>query len=83
MPQGKYVVISGVGPGLGTKLAMPAFAADWGGEEKALEFIKSHNVMGRITTDDEVARATLFLASDYSSACTGATLDANGGAFLP
>jgi hypothetical protein len=28
-------------------------------------------------------RATLFLAPDYSSACTGATLDANGGAFLP
>lgn len=34
---------------------------------------------GRMRTDDECARAALFLASDYSSAINGAQLDANGG----
>ena len=33
----------------------------------------------RIVTDDECARAALMLLSDYASAVTGATLDANGG----
>ena len=33
----------------------------------------------RIVTDDECARAALFLVSDYASAVNGATLDANGG----
>lgn len=36
----------------------------------------------RIPTDTECARAALFLASDYASAITGASLDANGGAFM-
>lgn len=39
--------------------------------------------LGRMPTDDECARAALFLASDYASAITGATLDANGGMFMP
>lgn len=39
--------------------------------------------LGRIPTDDECARAALFLASDYASAITGAALDANGGAYMP
>lgn len=39
--------------------------------------------LGRIPTDDECARAALFLASDYASAVTGAALDANGGAYMP
>lgn len=39
--------------------------------------------MGRIPTDDECARAALFLASDYASAVTGAALDVNGGAYMP
>ncbi|MBO9549358.1 SDR family oxidoreductase [Pseudomonas sp.] len=34
---------------------------------------------GRMRTDDECARAAVFLASDYSSAVNGAQLDANGG----
>jgi NAD(P)-dependent dehydrogenase (short-subunit alcohol dehydrogenase family) len=69
--------------GVPVQQAMPVFAADWGSdEETALETIKAANALRRVTTDDEVARAALFLASDYSSACTGATLDANGGAFL-
>lgn len=37
----------------------------------------------RIVTDDECARAALFLTSDYASAVTGAALDANGGAYMP
>ncbi len=39
--------------------------------------------LGRMPTDDECARAALFLASDYASAITGAALDANGGMFMP
>jgi NAD(P)-dependent dehydrogenase (short-subunit alcohol dehydrogenase family) len=65
------------------KTAMPVFSQDWGGEQAALDKITAHNALDRIVTDDEVALAGLFLASDYSSGCTGATLDANGGAFLP
>jgi len=34
-------------------------------------------------TDDECARAALFLVSDYASAVSGAVLDANGGEGLP
>ncbi len=37
----------------------------------------------RIPTDDECARAALFLVSDYASAVTGAALDANGGSYMP
>lgn len=39
--------------------------------------------LGRMPTDDECARAALFLVSDYASAVTGAALDANGGMFMP
>ena len=39
--------------------------------------------LGRMPTDDECARAALFLASDYASAVTGAALDANGGMYMP
>lgn len=65
------------------RAAMSTFAKDWGGEQAALDKITAHNLLPRIVTDDEVARAGLFLASDYASGLTGATLDANGGAFLP
>ena len=69
--------------GVPVQNAMPLFAKDWGGEEKALEKIKQYQALRRIVQDDEVARAGLFLASDYSSAMTGASVDANGGAFMP
>jgi NAD(P)-dependent dehydrogenase (short-subunit alcohol dehydrogenase family) len=39
--------------------------------------------LGDIPTDDECARAALFMASDYASAVTGAALDVNGGAWMP
>lgn len=37
---------------------------------------------GRMRSDDECARAALFLASDYASAINGAQLDANGGEIM-
>ena len=39
--------------------------------------------LGRIPSDDECAKAALFMVSDYASAITGAWLDANGGEFMP
>ncbi|HUP93197.1 MAG TPA: SDR family oxidoreductase [Solimonas sp.] len=39
--------------------------------------------LGDIPTDDECARAALFMVSDYASAVTGAALDVNGGAYMP
>ena len=39
--------------------------------------------LGRIPTDEECARAVIFLLSDYSSAMTGAALDVNGGEVMP
>lgn len=33
----------------------------------------------RIATEDEVANAVLFLASDFASGITGATIDVNAG----
>lgn len=37
----------------------------------------------RIPTDDECAQAALFLISDFASGITGATLDVNGGEYMP
>jgi NAD(P)-dependent dehydrogenase (short-subunit alcohol dehydrogenase family) len=39
--------------------------------------------LGRLPTDDECARAALFMASNHASAITGAALDVNGGAWMP
>lgn len=39
--------------------------------------------LGRMPTDEECARAVLFLASDYAIAITGACLDVNGGQYIP
>ena len=38
--------------------------------------------LGTIPTDDDCAKAALFMASDYATAVTGAWLDANGGEFM-
>jgi NAD(P)-dependent dehydrogenase (short-subunit alcohol dehydrogenase family) len=52
-------------------------------EEKLKARIAAGIPLGRIPSDDECARAALFLVSDYASAVTGASLDANGGAWMP
>lgn len=39
--------------------------------------------LGRIPDDSDCANAALFLASDLSAAMTGASLDCNGGEFMP
>lgn len=38
--------------------------------------------LGAIPTDDDCAKAALFMVSDYAAAVTGAWLDANGGEFM-
>ena len=45
--------------------------------------VAANVALRRIVTDDECARAALFLLSDYASAITGAVLDVNGGEALP
>jgi len=47
-------------------------------EEQYAEHVQSM-ALRRIATEDEVANAVLFFASDLSSAITGATLDVNSG----
>lgn len=48
-------------------------------EQQVYDSIAASVPLRRLVTDDECARAALFLASDYASAVTGAVLDANGG----
>ena len=64
-------------------LQTPKMQAMFGTLEEAAARVSAHNALRRIATDDECARAGLFLASDYASAITGASLDTNAGAFLP
>jgi NAD(P)-dependent dehydrogenase (short-subunit alcohol dehydrogenase family) len=52
-------------------------------EQQLVDQVAATIPLGRIPTDDECARAALFLVSDYASAVTGASLDANGGAYMP
>jgi len=52
-------------------------------EEQIKSGIAAMIPLGRVPTDDECARAALFLVSDYASAVTGAALDVNGGAWMP
>ncbi|MBM5810480.1 MAG: SDR family oxidoreductase [Gammaproteobacteria bacterium] len=52
-------------------------------EEQVVAGIAANIALRRIISDDEVARAAMFLISDAASAVTGAMLDANGGEFLP
>lgn len=59
-------------------------AAEQGVTEKQVkDGIVASIALRRIVAADEVARAAVLLISDYSSAITGAMLDANGGEFLP
>lgn len=44
--------------------------------------IAANIALGRLPTDDDCAKAALFLVSDYANAVSGASLDANGGEFM-
>ena len=52
-------------------------------EKQLIDAVAANIPLRRIVTDDECARAALFLISDYASAVSGAVLDANGGEGLP
>ena len=51
--------------------------------EKLRDGIAAGIPLGFVPTDDDCARAALCLVSDYSRVVTGATLDINGGHFMP
>lgn len=51
-------------------------------EQKIVDSIAANIPLRRVVTDDECARAALFLLSDYASAITGAIIDVNGGEAL-
>jgi enoyl-[acyl-carrier-protein] reductase (NADH) len=52
-------------------------------EKQMYDALAANIPLRRIVTDEECARAALFLISDHASAITGAVLDANGGEALP
>ncbi len=51
--------------------------------EAAVDEVAKNIALRRIPEDSECAKAAIFLASDYSSAMSGAQLDVNGGHFMP
>ncbi|MGH8528908.1 MAG: SDR family oxidoreductase [Nevskiales bacterium] len=51
--------------------------------EQLVAQIASQIPLGRIPPDEECARAALFMVSDYASVVTGASLDVNGGHYMP
>ncbi len=53
------------------------------GVDEAIAGIASGIALGRVPEDAEYARAALALIADCFSAVTGATLDVNGGEFMP
>jgi NAD(P)-dependent dehydrogenase (short-subunit alcohol dehydrogenase family) len=52
-------------------------------EQEIYDEIAARNPLGRIPTDDACAGAVLFLLSRLASEVTGATLDVNGGEYMP
>jgi 3-oxoacyl-[acyl-carrier protein] reductase len=60
---------------------------DWEGKDrKVAPELRARAIsempMGRVGSDDDIAGACLFLASDYSSYVTGVSLDVNGGLYM-
>ncbi|MEM8593572.1 MAG: SDR family oxidoreductase [Pseudomonadota bacterium] len=54
-----------------------------GNVETLKQHVEKDIALPSMPTDEECAKAVLFLASDYAKAITGATLDANGGHYIP
>lgn len=52
-------------------------------EQEVYDEIAARNPLGRIPTDEACAGAVLFLLSRNASEITGATLDVNGGEYMP
>ena len=61
------------------------FSAKQRGVEEDIVYseVAERIALRRIVTDNECARSALFLVSDYASGITGATLDINGGEYMP
>ncbi|HWO66134.1 MAG TPA: SDR family oxidoreductase [Umezawaea sp.] len=70
------------GPGVRFYLKMTADARGVT-EQDVYDEIASRNPLGRIPTDDACTGAVLFLLSRSASEITGATLDVNGGEYMP
>jgi NAD(P)-dependent dehydrogenase (short-subunit alcohol dehydrogenase family) len=52
-------------------------------EQAVYDEIAARNPLGRIPPNEACAGAILFLLSPLASEITGATLDVNGGEFMP
>ncbi|HTF51322.1 MAG TPA: SDR family oxidoreductase [Pseudonocardia sp.] len=70
------------GPGVRMYLGMTAHQRGVS-EQDVYNEIASANPLGRIPPDEACAGAVLFLLSKHSSEITGATLDVNGGEYMP
>lgn len=51
-------------------------------EDQVIAQVAANIPLGHIPTDDDCAKAALFMVSDYAKAITGAALDVNGGEFM-
>jgi NAD(P)-dependent dehydrogenase (short-subunit alcohol dehydrogenase family) len=77
-------------PAIGWTMSAPArawlanlAANDGPSIEQSVGEISANLALGRVPTDEECARAILLPLSDLFSAMTGATIDVNGGEYLP
>ena len=52
-------------------------------EQEVIAGVARHIPLGKISTDEDCAKAAMFLVSDYANAVTGAGLDINGGEYMP
>ena len=70
------------GPAVEDHVKRQAQASGISEEEIKAEIAKLH-ALNIIPTDTACAKPIIFLASDYSDMVTGASLDVNGGAYIP